>query len=337
MSLQSLQWRKLPIVTTSTTSSASDFLNIIYNMLTGSTYFDGSTRTIGSGSAWSGSKTYTTGSNTEAVLCYPPYRTELSQSVLFVGKTATGGASGGTPTMGTGDPSFTTNNIGIGLSKNSGNFTNWTGSTPMGLSSSFTGYTIISNGINSYANLKITLYESKETIAIDIGSSVVPTSNLFCICGAIIDPQQTVTSVEAESDNRLYGYLRAGCSSGGGIETGFLTGTNDFLDYNGVSVNAKAVCFNPQTSVIITINSTKFATTTFLPTLLSLSSKLVKLPIYYTKYSSPYQFLGTLRDIYAIRNSNNNLIFRDSSSNIIGFTVSVSDSSSDNTILLSYT
>jgi hypothetical protein len=335
MSLQSLQWRKLPVVTTSTTSSTSDFLNIIYNMLTGSTYFDGSTRTIGSGSAWSGSKAYITGSNTEAVLCYPPFRTELSQSVLFVGKNTTGAASGGTPTMGTNDGSLSTNAIGMGLSKNSGNFTNWTGSTPMGLSSSFTGYTVILSGFNSYANLKITLYESKEAIAVNIGSSATPTTNFFGMFGAIIDPQQTVTSVEAESDNRIYGYYRSHQTAG--IPSSFLSNTAVFLDHNAVSGQSKAVCFSPQTSTIITINCTKILQPNFLSSFLSLSSNLVKMPIYYTKFSSPFLFLGTLRDIYIIRNSNNNLIFRDVSSNILGFTVSTSDGSSDNAILLSYT
>ena len=135
MSLPALEWRKLPIVTTAVTSSVSDFLNIVYNMLTGSTYFDGSARTIGSGSAWSGSKAYITGSNTEAILCYPPVRTALSQSVLIVGKNTTGATSGGTPTMTTNETAFGTDIIAFGLSKNSGTFTNWTGSLPMGVSS----------------------------------------------------------------------------------------------------------------------------------------------------------------------------------------------------------
>ena len=123
MSLPALEWRKLPIVTTAVTSSTSDFLNIIYNMLTGSTYFDGSARTIGSGSAWSGSKAFVTGSNTEAILCYPPLRTSLSQSVLIVGKNTTGTVSGGTPTMATTEGALATDQLGMAISKNSGDFT----------------------------------------------------------------------------------------------------------------------------------------------------------------------------------------------------------------------
>ena len=53
--------------------------------------------------------------------------------------------------------------------------------------------------------------------------------------------------------------------------------------------------------------------------------------------NTPYSFLGTLRDIYAIRDSSNNLVFRDGSSNIVGFTISRSDAGANNAILLSYT
>jgi hypothetical protein len=41
--------------------------------------------------------------------------------------------------------------------------------------------------------------------------------------------------------------------------------------------------------------------------------------------------------VYAIRNSNNNLVFRDGSSNIVGFTVGRSETTANNAILLSYT
>lgn len=335
MSLPALEWRKLPIVTTAVTSSTSDFLNIVYNMLTGSTYFDGSARTIGSGSAWSGSKAFITGSNTEAILCYPPLRTALSQSILIAGKNTTGAVSGGTPTVTTNESSLGTDIIGVGLSKNSGTFTNWTGSLPMGVSSSFSGYTkFIATSITSYSTLKITIYESKESIIFDVGTtSVNPANNLFVIGGAIIDPQQTVTSIEAESDNRIYGILRTDYSAG--LSTTFLTNT-DFLEHSSVSSGYKSVYFVPQQSSIKTMLCTKFCNA-FLSSFLSLSTKLVKLPLYMANDGTPYSFLGTLRDIYAIRSSSNNLVFRDGSSNIVGFTVSRSDAGANHAILLSYT
>ena len=338
MSLPALEWRKLPIVTTAVTSSTSDFLNIIYNMLTGSTYFDGSARTIGSGSAWSGSKAFVTGSNTEAILCYPPLRTSLSQSVLIVGKNTTGTVSGGTPTMATTEGALSTDQLGMAISKNSGDFTNWTGSRPMGPSSSFSGYIRPITGLSTLSTLKITIYESKEAIALDIGNGATnPIYNLVSMCGALIDPQQTVTSTEAELDNRIYGLLRSNQVSTTGVESNFYNTLGTFLDHSGTAANCKSMYFVPQQSSLKTIFSIKFLTGNQFVSLTSISSKLVKLPIYYTNDSSPYSFVGTLRDIYAIRDSSNNLVFRDGSSNIIGFSVSKSETSANNTILLSYT
>lgn len=336
MALQSLEWRKLPVVTTSVTSSTSGFLNIIYNMLTGSTYFDGSSRTAGSASAWSVTGRFITGSNTEAVYCSPPYITQLSQSILFVGKNNSGAVSGGSPTLSTNESSFAVASIYAGLSKNSGTFTNWTGSLPMGSGSSFTGYMRLNtSAIGGYSNLKITIYESKEAIALDVGLSLSPTTNLTIIGGALIDPQQSVTVTDAESDGRIYCLLRSNTSSG--IDASVWPVASTFLDHNTAASGARAVGFFPQQTTTSTIICYKFVQDTSVSTGISLSLKLTKLPLYVSNYNIPYQFLGVYRDIYAIKDFQNNLVLRDGSSNIIGFTMSSSDVSTNDTILLSYT
>ena len=336
MSLPALQWRKLPVVTISSAISSSDYLRTINDMLTGSTYFDGSARTVGSGSAWSSSIAFTTGSNVEAVLCYPPFRTQLSQSVLIVTKATSGAASGGTPTMATNDASLIAGGLQVGLSKNSGNFTNWTGSTPMGISSSFTGYTqMTAVALYTYASNKITIYESKEALILNIGNSSTPTINYFVMCGALYDPQQTTTSVDAELDNRLYGILRGIYNSS--IGPSFLSNASDFIDHNTSTSLCKHVMFTPQQSTLKTILCTKFNASNFNNAgFISNTGKLVKLPLYFVD-STTGNFQGTLRDVYAIRASANNLIFRDGSSNIVGFTISRIDTTANDAILLSYT
>lgn len=333
MSLQALEWRKLPTVTLTSPISSSDYLRLFNNMLTGSTYFDGSARIIGSGSAWSSSIAFTTGSNVEAILCYPPFRTQLSQSVLITTRAVSGAASSGTPTMLPLEPTYPVGTINVALSKNSGNFTNWTGSAPMGISSSFSGYaTIMTSVMYSLASSKITIYESKEALVLNIGNSSNPTVNFFVICGALYDPQQTTTSVDAELDNRLYGILKSSYSSGPG--TNFLISAISFFDYDSVSSSPKNVMFIPQQSTLKTMFCTKFIQGTF-SGLISNTGKLVKIPLYFIDANSAFQ--GTMRDIYAIRNSSNNLIFRDGSSNIVGFTISQSDTTANNAVLLSYT
>ena len=336
MALQSLEWRKLPVITTAVTSSTSDFLNIIYNMLTGSTYFDGSSRTAGSASAWSVTGRFITGSNTEAVYCSPPYITQLSQSILFVGKNNSGAVSGGSPTLSTNEASFAATCIYAGLSKNSGTFTNWTGSLPMGSGSSFTGYMRLNtNAIGGNSNLKITIYESKEAIALDVGLGLSTTTNLTFIGGALIDPQQSVTVTDAESDGRIYCLLRS--NANGGIDTSFWATSGNFLDHSGAVGAGRSVAFFPQQTPTLTIGCYKFVRNVSVNTGISLSLKLTKLPLYVTNFNTPYQFLGIYRDIYAIKDFQNNLVLRDGSSNIIGFTMSSSDVSACDTILLSYT
>ena len=337
MSLPALQWRKLPVVTISSAISSSDYLRTINNMLTGSTYFDGSARTVGSGSAWSSSIAYTTGSNVEAVLCYPPFRTQLSQSVLIVTKATSGAASGGTPTLSTNEPGYVLGAIYVGLSKNSGNFTNWTGSTPMGISSSFSGYMgMQAVAMHTFTTGKITIYESKEALILNIGnSSIPPTVNYVVLCGALYDPQQTTTSVEAELDNRLYGILKSHRTTG--PEALFLNSNGGFLDHSTSTSNPKHVMFTPQQSVLKTMNCTKFVSGNFVSSgFISNTGKLVKIPLYFVD-ATTYNFQGTLRDVYAIRASANNLIFRDGSSNIVGFTISNTDTTANDAILLSYT
>ena len=335
MSLPALQWRKLPVVTISSAISSSDYLRTINNMLTGSTYFDGSARTVGSGSAWSSSIAYTTGSNVEAVLCYPPLTTQLSQSVLITTKATSGAASGGSPTLTTQEPSFVAGGIAVGLSKNSGNFTNWTGSTPMGISSSFSGYVnIYAAAMFNLSTSKITIYESKEALILNIGNSSTPTVNFFVMCGALYDPQQTTISVDAELDNRLYAILKSNYLTGPGAT--FLSNTTDLFDHGTTSGSPRHTMFTPQQSVLKTLFCTKFTSSTFVFSgFISNTGKLVKLPLYFVDSNSVFQ--GTLRDIYVIRSSANNLIFRDGSSNIVGFTISRSDTAANDAILLSYT
>ncbi len=270
------------------------------------------------------------------LLCYAPLRTALSQSVLIVGKSTTGTTSGGTPTMATNEGSLATNQLGIGLSKNSGTFTNWTSSLPMGPSSSFSGYIRPIISISTISTLKITIYESKEAIILNVGNgNTNPTTNYVGMCGAIIDPQQTIISTEAESDNRIYGLLRSDHSFG--VNTSFYGAAGNFIDHNSSASNPKALYFVPQLSSLKTMQCIKPIVYAQLSTLTSISGKLVKLPLYMTNSATPYSFVGTLRDVYMIRDSNNNLIFRDGSSNIVGFTISASETSANNVILLSYT
>jgi hypothetical protein len=200
MSLQPLEWRKLPTrhlgyITSS--FNPSIWLNVIYDMFTGSLYSDGSARIIGSGSAWKNAFKFTTGSFTEAVCIFPPTETVMSQSVIIAGKSGTPSSSATPPSMK--DASSWAGNLTdiiITCAKNatSQSFTQWTSLYPFGSASYSLGYAKWCDTLTTFPkNTTITIYESKEAIAIT-NYNIENTSTNAAIAGAIIDPEQNVTN-----------------------------------------------------------------------------------------------------------------------------------------------
>ena len=363
MSLQPLEWRKLPtrIFPTNMTATSSYFLDTIYDMLTGSFYSDGSTRVIGSGSAWQTPTKFVTGSNTEAVYVFPGFQTVISQSIIFASKNTTGAVSSGTPptlfgsrASSAGTPAITigTGNLYAALVKNaSGSFTQWTSRHPFGSGSYSMGYTAMTAlpaGLD-----KLVIYESKEAIAV-VTQTAAQDAQIF-IAGAIIDPEQTTTSIDAEIDNRLYGcvasanLVQAYQNVFIPISSTFLTtstGTayNNFLehlaDYDGNSAvgafnkASKFVMLQPQTTSSFGTNIEKFSNNTFAtPNPIDINIE-TPLKCYATTLSN--NFVGRLRDIVAIKNRTNNETLRDPNNRIVGYTISKNETSQNHAVCLKY-
>lgn len=347
MSLQPLQWRKLP-VRTATTGSVSDVLNMIYDMLTGSLYHDGSARVIGSGSAWRMPTKFATGSNTEAVYLYPGFQTAISQSVIFSGRSSTGASSSATPSVVTNENAYSSSILHVAVVKNaSGSFTQWTSQNPFGSGSFSSGYTRVLK-TNLSAGEKITILESKEAIA--IFETTATSTVRGAVAGAIIDPEQTA-SYAAESDGRLYGIATSGTESAGTVQalsTAFFETNNVAGAIFSHSTSAQTtnigyprfITFAPGTNSLNT-NSfdavNELNSNVYLTGFTTLSGRLVKIPMRCYNKSTNY-FTGRIRDIYMIRAFPSNLIVRDSLNNISGFTISNSESSAAaSTVLFNYT
>jgi hypothetical protein len=348
MSLPELQWRKLPVRLIST-ASMSDTLNIIYDMLTGSLYHDGSTRTLGSGSAWQMPSKFVTGSNTEAVYVFPGFQTAISQSVIFSGKSATGAISSATPSVVTNETAYASLFLhGAVVKSASGSFTQWTSQNPFGSGSYSSGYARVVRPAGFVSTEKLTIYESKEAISVVFYNA---TSNYTTagVMGALLDPEQS-SSYMAESDGRVYGIATSG------VETSTTTATlsstflsdasntagslfNHSTTANGVSLGyPRFVAFSPGSTSLNPIrmdrtywvSSAVYVTTT-------LSGKLVKSPIRCYNTSTNY-FAGRLRDISIVRSFPSNLVVKDASNNILGFTLSQSEATgTTNTVLFNYT
>jgi len=371
MSLQSLEWRKLPtrVFPIGLNPTASYFMNTIYDMFTGSLYHDGSARIFGSGSAWQMPSKFVTGSNTEAVYVFPPHQTNFSQSVIFAAKSTTGAVSSGTPIningtrTAAGDaPSrtFATNlNVVYGaLVKNaSASFVEWTGRNPFGSGSYSMGYASM---MPFPAQLdKLTVYESKEAIATVVQHNVYGTC--IFIAGAIIDPEQSgvISSLDAETDGRIYGtimsgrqnaYLATDAGGGGGpaVISTFLTNEdrryafsagNDGNSTQSGTVGqdftraSKFVIFEPNSNSFLNANTEKFKVNTFATS--NPIDTTIETPLRcYSDVSS--SFLGRIREIVAIKNTQSSLVVRDNSNNILGYTIGASENSSGNAVLLKY-
>jgi len=356
MSLPALEWRKLPVRIPTASYSANYLLDTIYDMLTGSLYVNGATRVIGSGSSWSASGKFTTGSNTEAVYCRPPSpNTFLSQSVIFSTKSSTVPFSTATPPVITNEAAYSSSVVHVACVKNAtGSFTEWTSQFPFGSSSYSTGYARGFNAVYYASASKISIYESKEAIAVSIYSPITASSCI--IAGAIVDPETegVTSSFDSEQDGRLYGVASSGCTFGAAVNTAtpmsttFLTQAANaavagaFLSHDSTtSTNTlgypKFVIFKPRDNAIYTISKDGLSNSTYYNSAsLTLSGSIAQSGI--TCYDTTnLKFVGRIRDITAVRSQYNNTIVRSPAAAIIGYAISPSEvTASNHTVLLNH-
>jgi hypothetical protein len=347
MSLPALQWRKLPVRVIST-ASMSGTLNIIYDMLTGSLYHDGSTRTLGSGSAWQMPSKFVTGSNTEAVYLFPGFQTSVSQSVIFSGKSSTGAVSSATPTVVTNESAYASLILHGAVVKNaSGSFTQWTSLYPFGSGSYSSGYARIIRQASFVAGVKLTIYESKEAIAVVFYNPTVAVCTAAVI-GALLDPEQS-SSYAAESDGRVYGVATSGVESTNlskGVSATLFTDTlgagHSLFNHSTTSPLTttgypKFVTFLPGSTSLNTIATDRNLANVYGTNYTTISGKLIKVPIRCFNISTNY-FAGRLRDMTMVRSFPSSLVVKDASNNILGFTLSNTETTGTNhTLLFNYT
>lgn len=284
MSLQHVQWKYVGSVAFASATVAS-VLDAVYVLGTTGSYADATPRNQGTGSAWSFTgNTFLSSSIREAVWCYPPAPSGSSQVVLMAGSAVnspTGSA------MASPDLSII-NNMFVNITKGSGSFNNWTlnppitGGTTFGWWKTWTTTAGVGNAF---------LWESKECIAVILNTSSGTTFGF--IAGAIIDPESS-DAVDAESDGRLYGII---CSGALAISTAFTTGaTTSLLTHSTSNSNAHSGVFTPSAGTIIPISPTQSLTLSDTTIFRTTSGKFVRQAITMRKNSTPFTFIGRLRD-----------------------------------------
>ena len=182
---------------------------------------------------------------TEALDISAPVGTPMTRSprILTAGRIANAG------TMAPPDTSLPSA-LQIGINKLGGAYVDWTAALPYG-SGNWFGYwrasPITANAIGTI----LRVFLSQETILYQIiQSGAVQYWNYLC---AIIEPFTNDTTLDAESDNRLYGMFTNG--TGGGIGGSWLSQpTNDWLLHGTVNGNFHGGVWVPGTGSIQTIS-----------------------------------------------------------------------------------
>jgi hypothetical protein len=321
-------------------------------MLTGSSYYDGTARVPGVGSAWQQVTKFVTGSNTEAVYCFPPTKTIMSQSIIFAAKNTVGATSSAVPEVVLNEPTFGTGLIFSACVKGaaSGSFTQWTSLFPFGSGSVSTKYAQwFRLSLMSNSGSKITIYESKEALA-GVITSTVKDSGGIVLMGAIIDPEQNVTATDAELDGRIYGIATGGVptTTGAPIQGNFLTDIDGFLSHSSrvaaaATPYARFVTFIPQTgssiptTVIKSVSGagSQGAIIEHRPEATTYSGNIFRKPLYCV-VSSSFYFLGRLRDMSAITPRALNTVLKDRSNNTLGYVLGKSETQATASLLLHY-
>jgi len=338
MSLYPFKWKFLPPYTVPIVSQSriDGILDGIYATFASPTYADGTSRTSGSGVAWSFNRTSSVDSGsvrgvTAAVWCYPATMSILSQSVMFMG---TASAPTVTPLMAT-NATFAASGLYVAVQKYANPFQYRLFNSASLFNSGSSGTSLISSSgfapiIQTFTNVgTIHAWECQEAIAFQVVETSSFGGGTYCgLAGAFIDPESTDTLSDAFSDGRIYGVATTGTTS----SVTFLNLTNDFLNHNAASVNSSKFAYlqPPTSSLTCSVRTLSLIDQRNLDFRFVASSSKVPMLNQYTKDSGSGNFIGRLREIKAIRSFQSALTYRSSSIDI-GYTLAARNSGSATT------
>ena len=366
MSLEKTQWRYLGVVQCNA-ANVSTIVQGIHNLGLNTTYPDGSPRTPGSGSA--GTYNSVTSGTSRVLHIDPAVRTINNKIVLACDTGGTAQLPTGAsrlPTIASGENGFASNKAGsfwgssssvggypdvdgVGrfgifstIIKNPGVYSHWTAVNPF-TSGSFYGYyrSLVTTSSGFTGNVYV--YESRDCLAI----AFVGSQNYFFLAGAILDPESPDTTLDSESDGKLYGMMTGTFGAGWAADSFSAANANTTVSYNltGLRNTATLSVFQPNTSNILRvipvtwtspISSAPTTNNSLLPSaaMFTRSGRLVKIPIIYRSLSSGHT-LGRLRDIYLFGNSR--IPRRLMNGNVpLGYAFGPSDSADINCIFLEH-
>ena len=285
MSLSPLAWRYVGAQAFASATVASA-LDALFTLGGAATYADGTTRTVGSGSAWTWSR-YQNAGTTEACYATPPTAT-LGLRVILAGAASLPSPS---PTMAAPDAAAI-NVLNVNVVKNAGSFASWNAASPFTSGQTF-GYWRVwatAAGVGT-----VRLYEGTEAVLVLIETASATAYG--AILGAILDSESTDVTLDSESDGKLYGIITSGTQSN---ISGTIYTTAQFLNHSSSASFHHAGIFTPGGSTLLTMNlrieASASMTTTGLKTR---SGRFVRAPLdYRSTAGAPNDVaLGRLREI----------------------------------------
>jgi hypothetical protein len=285
MSLSPLAWRYVGAQAFASATVAA-VLDALYTLGTAVTYADATTRTPGSGSAWTWSR-YQNASVTEACYATPPTET-LGLRVILAGAASLPSPS---PTMATPDAAAI-NVLNVNVIKNAGSFNAWNAASPFTSGQTFGYWRVWATAAGAGT---VRLYEGTEAVLVLIETASA--SQYGAILGAILDSESTDVVNDSESDGKLYGIITSGTASN---ISGTMHTSSQFLDHSTTASNNHAGVFTPGGSTLLPMNrriqAAAFMTTTGLKTR---AGRFVRAPYDYraTAVAPNDVALGRLREI----------------------------------------
>jgi len=323
MSLSPLAWRYVGAQAFASATVASA-LDALFTLGGAATYDDATTRTPGSGSAWTWSRYQNVGV-TEACYATPPTDT-LGLRVILAGAAV---APSPVQTMAVPDVAAA-GTLHANVVKNAGSFASWNAASPFTSGQTF-GYWRVWASASGAGTVR--LYEGTEAVLVLISTSGGSIYGVFL--GALLDPESPDVASDAESDGKLYGMITSGITAA--INSSMNTAAA-FLDHSVSSAQNHAGIFTPGGSALLTMNrraSANAALTT--TTLKTRSGRYVRAPYDYrsTAGAPNDASLGRLREIsmFADGKTGTRLV---SGATTIGYLVSGSTSADQDAVILAH-
>ena len=323
MSLSPLAWRYVGAQSFASATVAAA-LDALFTLGGAVTYDDATTRTPGSGSAWTWSR-YPNGGTTEACYATPPTDT-LGLRIILAGAAA---PPSPVQTMAVPDVAAA-GTMHTNIIKNAGSFSSWNGASPFTSGQTF-GYWRFWASASGAGTVR--LYEGTEAVLVLISAS---NGNIYAvILGALLDSESPDTTLDAESDGKLYGMITTGPTNviGSSMNTAAA-----FLDHSVTNSQNHAGIFTPGGSALLPMNRRAPANAALSTTSLKTrSGRYVRAPYdYRSTAAAPNDVsLGRLREIsmFADGKTGTRLV---SGATTIGYLVSGSTSVDQDAIFLAH-